>query len=79
MNIAKIEDLSVIESIFAPYKKTYFPHIRQDYLKRNIASGNVVLEDGVVGYTNYDVFDDQGQLVNEDLEEILIAYLEEHL
>ena len=48
MNIAKIEDLSVIESIFAPYKKTYFPHIRQDYLKRNIAAGNVVLEDGVV-------------------------------
>jgi hypothetical protein len=38
-----------------------------------------ILEDGVVGYTNYDVFDDQGQLVNEDLEEILIAYLEEHL
>ena len=38
-----------------------------------------ILEDGVIGYTNYDVFDDQGQLVNEDLEEILIAYLEEHL
>ena len=38
-----------------------------------------VLEESIVGYTNYDVFDDQGQLVNEDLEEILIAYLEEHL
>ena len=38
-----------------------------------------ILEDGVIGYTNYDVFDDQGQLVNEDLEVILIAYLEEHL
>jgi hypothetical protein len=38
-----------------------------------------ILEDGVIGYTNYDVFDDQGQLVNEDLEAILIAYLEEHL
>jgi len=38
-----------------------------------------ILEDGVIGYTNYDVFDDQGQLVDEDLEAILIAYLEEHL
>ena len=38
-----------------------------------------VFEDSIVGYTNYDVFDDQGQLVNEDLEAILIAYLEEHL
>lgn len=48
MNIARPEDLSVIESIFAPFKKTYFPHIRQDYLKRKIDAGNVILEDGVV-------------------------------
>jgi ribosomal protein S18 acetylase RimI-like enzyme len=48
MNIARLEDLSVIESIFAPFKKTYFPHIRQDYLKRKIDAGNVILEDGVV-------------------------------
>jgi len=39
----------------------------------------IVLEEGIVGYTNYDVFDDQGKLVNEDLGEILIAYLKEHL
>lgn len=39
----------------------------------------IVLEEGIVDYTNYDVFDDQGQLVNEDLGEILIAYLKEHL
>jgi hypothetical protein len=48
MNIARLEDLNVIESIFAPFKKTYFPHIRQDYLKRKIDAGNVILEDGVV-------------------------------
>ena len=39
----------------------------------------IVLEDSTIGYTNYDVFDDQGQLVEEDLEEILITYLEKHL
>ena len=38
-----------------------------------------VLEDSFVGYTNYDVFDNQGKLVEEDLQEILIAYLKEHL
>ena len=48
LNIATIDDLSVIESIFAPYKKTYFPHIRQDYLKRKITENNVILHDGVV-------------------------------
>jgi len=39
----------------------------------------IVLEEGIVGYTNYDVFDNQGKLVEEDLQEILIAYLKEHL
>ena len=38
-----------------------------------------VLEEGTVDYTNYDVFDNQGKLVEEDLQEILIAYLKEHL
>ena len=48
MKIATIDDLSVIESIFAPYRKAYFPHIRQDYLKRKIEANNVILQDGVV-------------------------------
>ena len=39
----------------------------------------IVLEEGIVGYTNYDVFNNQGKLVEEDLDEILIAYLKEHL
>jgi hypothetical protein len=50
-------------------------HIEYDVEEYSIT----ILEDGVIGYTNYDVFDDQGQLVDEDLEAILIAYLEEHL
>ena len=48
MNIATLEDLDVIESIFAPFIKTYFPHIRQDYLKGKIEKGNVILEDDIV-------------------------------
>ena len=48
MNIATPEDLDVIESIFAPFRKTYFPHIRQDYLKGKIEKGNVILEDDIV-------------------------------
>lgn len=36
-----------IYEIFKKYK-AIFPHIRQDYLKRMIAAGNVIFEDGVV-------------------------------
>ena len=39
----------------------------------------IVLEEDIVGYTNYDVFNNQDKLVEEDLEEILITYLEKHL
>jgi RimJ/RimL family protein N-acetyltransferase len=48
MNIATLSDLNTVKSIFAPHQKTYFPHIRADYIQRKIESGNVVLEDGVV-------------------------------
>ena len=48
MNLATLDDLSMIESIFAPYRKEYFPHIRQDYLKGKIQTNNVILQDGVV-------------------------------
>ena len=48
MNLATTNDLSLIESIFAPYRKSYFPHVRQDYLKKKIATNNVILQDGVV-------------------------------
>lgn len=48
MNIATLDDLNVIKSIFAPHQKTYFPHIRADYIQRKIESENVVLENGIV-------------------------------
>jgi predicted acetyltransferase len=48
MNIATLDDFDVIKSTFAPHQKTYFPHIRTDYIERKIKSGNVIFEDGVV-------------------------------
>ncbi len=48
MNIATLNDFDTVKSTFAPYQKTYFPHIRTDYIERKIQSGNVVYEDGVV-------------------------------
>lgn len=48
MNIATLDDFTVIKSIFAPHQKTYFPHIRSDYIERKIKSGNVIYENGVV-------------------------------
>jgi len=37
-----------------------------------------ILEDGNVGYTVYDVFDENGELVEGDLESEVISYLEEN-
>jgi hypothetical protein len=38
-----------------------------------------VMEDNIsVGYTVYDVFDENGELVEGDLEEAIINYLEEN-
>lgn len=48
MNIATINDLAEIKEIFSPHLKTYFPHIRMDYLKREIEKGNVILVNDVV-------------------------------
>ena len=48
MNLATPADLDTIKSIFAPYAKAYFPHIRQDYICRKIEANNVIIEDGVV-------------------------------
>jgi RimJ/RimL family protein N-acetyltransferase len=48
MNIATLDDFDVIKSTFTPHQKTYFPHIRTDYIERKIKSGNVIYENGVV-------------------------------
>jgi hypothetical protein len=39
-----------------------------------------VLEDSVsIGYTNYDVYDEEGEVVNSSLEQEIINYLEENI
>lgn len=48
MNIATMNDFDAIKTTFAPYQKTYFPHIRSDYIERKIKSENVIIEDSVV-------------------------------
>jgi len=47
MKLATIKQFNKIRSIFKKYKKV-FPHIRMDYLKRQIKSKNVIFENGVV-------------------------------
>ena len=47
LNHAKNNDFDTVWNIFKNNKK-YFPHIRTDYLKRNIAKGQVVLDQDVV-------------------------------
>jgi hypothetical protein len=39
-----------------------------------------MLEDSVsLGYTQYDVYDENGELVEDDLEEEIVNYLEENI
>lgn len=39
-----------------------------------------VMEDSVsLGYTSYDVYDEEGELVDGELEEEIISYLEENI
>ena len=47
MRLATIEEFEEIYEIFKQYKHI-FPHIRTDYLKRMILSGNMIYQDGVV-------------------------------
>ncbi len=48
MNLATINDIEKINTIFKPYLKDIFPHLRYDYIQRKILSNKVVLEDDVV-------------------------------
>ena len=49
---AKENDYDVVKEIFSQHKQ-WFPHIRQDYLKRMIASGNLILDNDVIITYNY--------------------------
>ena len=49
---AKDTDFDEIKSIFKQHKE-WFPHLRQDYIKRMIASGNLILDSDVIITYNY--------------------------
>tara|TARA_A100001011_G_scaffold53994_1_gene52473 strand:- start:7908 stop:8339 length:432 start_codon:yes stop_codon:yes gene_type:complete len=63
LNHAKDTDFDTVWNIFKNNKK-YFPHIRTDYLKRNIAKGQVVLDrDVIIVYNIYK----RKQRLNEEI------------
>ena len=47
MNHAKEIDFESVKEIFYQHK-TWFPHIRTDYMKRQIAQGNLIYDNDVV-------------------------------
>ena len=49
---AKESDTIEVKSIFNQHKE-WFPHIRQDYIKRMIASSNLILDNDVIITYNY--------------------------
>ena len=49
---AKDRDFEKIKAIFKQHKE-WFPHLRQDYIKRLISSGNLILDSDVIITYNY--------------------------
>ena len=52
MNHAKETDFEKVKDIFYQYKEL-FPHIRTDYMRRMIESGNLILDNDVIITYNY--------------------------
>ena len=52
MNHAKETDFETVKEIFYQNKK-WFPHIRNDYMKRMIAKDNLILDNDVVITYNF--------------------------
>jgi len=46
------KDYDNIKKIFSQHKQ-FFPHVRQDYIKRMIASGNLIFDNDVIITYNY--------------------------
>ena len=49
---ARENDFDAVKDIFKQHKQ-WFPHLRQDYIKRMIAGGNLILENDVIITYNY--------------------------
>ena len=52
MNHAKETDFEAVKEIFYQHKE-WFPHIRTDYMKREIAKGNLIYDNDVVITYNF--------------------------
>ena len=52
MNHAKETDFEAVKEIFYQHKE-WFPHVRTDYMRRMIASGNLILDNDVIITYNY--------------------------
>ena len=49
---AKENDFDAVKDIFYQHKE-WFPHIRTDYMRREIESGNLILDNDVIITYNY--------------------------
>ena len=49
---ARDNDFDVVKDIFYQHKE-WFPHVRTDYMRRMIASGNLILDNDVIITYNY--------------------------
>ena len=49
---AREKDFDAVKDIFKQHKE-WFPHLRQDYIKRMIKSGNLILDNDVIITYNY--------------------------
>ena len=49
---AKEQDFDVVKDIFYQHKQ-WFPHIRTDYMRREIAAGHLILDNDVVITYNF--------------------------
>lgn len=65
MNKASISNLKEIWSVFRKYKHV-FPHLRTDYLKRQIDKGSVIYDNGVI--INFDQYKRKVKLGNKQFE-----------
>lgn len=63
MKFVALKDFDKVWEIFKIYKKEYLPHIRTDYVKRQIKKKSIILEKNVV--INFDVYKRNVKLGNK--------------
>ena len=71
MNHAKETDFEAVKEIFYQHKE-WFPHIRTDYKKREIAKGNLIYDNDVVNIVKNIVPSNRGELEVTSINEIYL-------